>query len=220
MGGVGRCFLSQLASLSKRLVRSKTSPTTLSLVLVSRSSKLLYSKNYTPLSIESWAADLEASSQPSLSISQIVDYLINAPGHVILVDNTSSQDIADAYPSMMKQGIHVVTPNKKGFSGSYALWEEIFATTDGGSRGMVYHESTVGAGLPIISTLNDLVETGDEIQKIEGVFSGTMSFLFNSFAPVGGGGGKFSEEVKKAKELGYTVGTYALLSETARFAKL
>ena len=69
---------------------------------------------------------------------------------------------------------------------------------------MVYHESSVGAGLPVISTLNDLVETGDEVHKIEGVFSGTMSFLFNSFAPLGGGGGKFSEEVIKAKDLGYT----------------
>lgn len=62
----------------------------------------------------------------------------------------------------------------------------------------------MGAGLPVISTLRDLVETGDEVQKIEGVFSGTMSFLFNSFAPVGGGGGAFSAEVKRAKELGYT----------------
>ena len=70
--------------------------------------------------------------------------------------------------------------------------------------GFLYHESSVGAGLPVISTLNDLVYTGDQVLKIEGVFSGTMSFLFNSFAPVEGEGGKWSQEVKKAKELGYT----------------
>lgn len=58
--------------------------------------------------------------------------------------------------------------------------------------------------MPVISTLKDLVDTGDEVTKIEGVFSGTMSFLFNSFAPLSGSGGKWSEEVKKAKELGYT----------------
>ena len=52
--------------------------------------------------------------------------------------------------------------------------------------------------------MKELIETGDEVTKIEGVFSGTMSFLFNSFMPVGGGGGQFSAEVKKAKELGYT----------------
>jgi len=68
----------------------------------------------------------------------------------------------------------------------------------------VYHESSVGAGLPVISTLKELVDTGDSVTKIEGVFSGTMSFLFNSFAPTQGLGGKWSAEVKKAKELGYT----------------
>lgn len=134
----------------------------------------------------------------------MVQHLSKAPGKVILVDNTSSQDVADAYPRMLERGINIVTPNKKGFSGSYALWKEIFAKAD--SPAIVYHESTVGAGLPVISTLKDLVDTGDEIRRIEGVFSGTMSFLFNSFAPLGGGGGKFSDEVKKAKQLGYTVG--------------
>jgi len=68
----------------------------------------------------------------------------------------------------------------------------------------VYHESSVGAGLPVISTLKELIDTGDTIEKIEGVFSGTMSFLFNSFAPTSGTGGKWSAEVKKAKDLGYT----------------
>lgn len=96
-----------------------------------------------------------------------------------------------------------MTPNKKAFSSSYKLWEGIFAAANE-SGAMVYHESSVGAGLPVISTLKDLVGTGDEVTKIEGVFSGTMSFLFNSFAPTEGKGGKWSEEVKKAKELGYT----------------
>ncbi len=130
----------------------------------------------------------------------------NAPGPVVLVDNTSNQEVAESYPMFLNAGISVITPNKKAFSSSYALWEDIFAAARGNNKtgGMVYHESSVGAGLPVISTLNDLVETGDEVHRIEGVFSGTMSFLFNSFAPLGGGGGKFSEEVKKAKDLGYT----------------
>ncbi|KAI9792843.1 MAG: hypothetical protein M1816_001575 [Peltula sp. TS41687] len=202
VGGVGRCFLSQLSVLSTRLSTSETSPIDLSLILVSRTSKVLYSKVFRPLPFDTWEADLNASGQSPLALDQLVEHLSKAPGTVILVDNTSSQDVADAYPHMLKRGINVVTPNKKGFSGSYALWKEIFANATG--LAMIYHESTVGAGLPVISTLKDLVDTGDEIQKIEGVFSGTMSFLFNSFAPLGGGGGRFSEDVKKAKELGYT----------------
>ena len=100
----------------------------------------------------------------------------------------------------------MVTPNKKAFSSDLALWQSIFKSTypTNAEGGFVYHESSVGAGLPIISTLKDLVHTGDEIRKIEGVFSGTMSFLFNNFAPVEGKGGKWSDEVRKAKDAGYT----------------
>lgn len=136
----------------------------------------------------------------------LIEYLATAPEKVILVDNTSSLDLANNYPRFLKRGISIVTPNKKGFSDSYELWQDMFsaAGNTNGSGGYVFHESTVGAGLPVISTLKELIETGDEVTKIEGVFSGTMSFLFNSFQPVAGGGGKFSAEVKKAKELGYT----------------
>jgi homoserine dehydrogenase len=66
---------------------------------------------------------------------------------------------------------------------------------------VVYYESTVGAGLPVISTLQDLHETGDRVYKIEGIFSGTLSYIFNVF---GIGNAKFSEVVKQAKEKGYT----------------
>lgn len=104
-----------------------------------------------------------------------------------------------------------MTPNKKAFSGGLGLWRDIrdssfqLSSDTHRTRGLVYHESSVGAGLPIISTLKDLVETGDRVRRIEGVFSGTMSFLFNSFAPVSGGnGGRWSEEVRRAKEKGFT----------------
>ena len=98
----------------------------------------------------------------------------------------------------MKKGISVVTPNKKAFSSSLQLWNEIFDNVTPSS--LVYHESSVGAGLPVISTIKDLVGTGDQITKIQGVFSGTMSFLFNTFAPASGGSsGKWSEIVAQAK---------------------
>jgi homoserine dehydrogenase len=197
--------LSQLGTLASRLSQSQTSPTYLSLILLSRSSKQLYSESFHPLSLSSWEADLQASILPKLSLPQIAEYLSSTPEKVILVDNTSSQEVADCYPLFLKKGVNVVTPNKKGFSGSYSLWEDIFTAANSPGGGLIFHESSVGAGLPVISTLKDLIDTGDEVQRIEGVFSGTMSFLFNSFAPVGGGGGKFSEEVKKARDLGYTV---------------
>lgn len=98
----------------------------------------------------------------------------------------------------------MVTPNKKGFSDDISLWKDIFASAAEG-KALVYHESTVGAGLPVLSTLKDLVATGDQVTRIEGVFSGTLSFLFNTFAPASGSSSaQWSTVVAQAKELGYT----------------
>lgn len=156
--------------------------------------------------MSNWQSALQASTQPVLQTREIADYLATAPEKVVLVDNTSNESLAASYPLFLQKGISIVTPNKKGFSSSYAAWSDLFSAASNGSGrgGYLFHESTVGAGLPVISTLKELIETGDTVTKIEGVFSGTMSFLFNSFMPVGGGGGAFAAEVKKAKELGYT----------------
>ncbi|KAI0407209.1 homoserine dehydrogenase-domain-containing protein [Xylaria palmicola] len=196
-GGVGKCFLSQLSALATRRPTPK-----LSLCYISSSKKAVFNSEYS-IGFENALEELASSTKPPMSLPQVADYLAAAPSKTILVDNTSSQDVADAYPLFLSRGISIVTPNKKAFSGLYKLWQDIF-TAASTSGAKVYHESSVGAGLPVISTLKDLVDTGDEVTKIEGVFSGTMSFLFNSFAPVEGAGGQWSAEVKKAKELGYT----------------
>lgn len=194
--------MSQLEGLNNRLSQKHKS-TILSLILVARSQKMLYSPDYAPVSMINYEEALSQSAQAVLPPANIVRYLAAAPGKVILIDNTSSNDIAAQYPHFLLAGINVVTPNKKAFSGSYELWQNIFSASES-SGAKVYHESSVGAGLPVISSLKELVETGDVVEKIEGVFSGTMSFLFNSFAPTEGKGGKWSGEVKKAKDLGYT----------------
>lgn len=195
---MGHCFLSQLAQLAVRRPFPK-----LRLCYIANSRFAFYHEDHTPINLDLALEYLEKSDTAPIPLDSLVDHLAKAPGKAIIVDNTSSQDVADSYPSFLQAGISVVTPNKKAFSGSYELWQNIFGASEA-SGAKVYHESSVGAGLPIISTLKDLVETGDEVTKIEGVFSGTMSFLFNSFAPVGGGGGKWSDEVKNAKTLGYT----------------
>ena len=207
VGGVGKAFLSQLDHLRQRL--SKANPVIeLRLILLRRSNKQLFQESWQGLDIDNAVAQLDKESKPLLPLQETIDYLATAPGKVVLVDNTSDPTLANSYPAIVRKGISVVTPNKKAFSDTFELWSDIFKAAANGtgppSAGYVFHESTVGAGLPVISTLKELVETGDEITKIEGVFSGTMSFLFNSFMPTGGSGGKFSAEVKKAKELGFT----------------
>merc|ERR1711939_609447 len=122
----------------------------------------------------------------------------------LFIDCTSPNDVAELYPALLKSNISIVTPNKKAFSASSRLFNEIQQAKS--SKALVYQESTVGAGLPIISTLNDLVATGDKVVKVEGVLSGTLSYIINEFSkPVKGGKVQsFSEIVKVAKEQGYT----------------
>ncbi|KAL4765670.1 homoserine dehydrogenase [Aspergillus foveolatus] len=200
VGGVGTAFLNQLARL----------PNAPKLILLARSSQTLLSPtpSYSPaIPAAEWKTAVETPSltkSGALTADEIATYLASAPGRSILVDNTSDPALASNYPVFLRKGISVVTPNKKGFSSDLSLWKEIFAAAAEG-KALVYHESTVGAGLPVISTLKDLVKTGDEVTRIEGVFSGTLSFLFNTFAPASGSSSaKWSEVVSQAKELGYT----------------
>ncbi|KAL2854845.1 homoserine dehydrogenase [Aspergillus pseudoustus] len=200
VGGVGTAFLNQLSRL----------PNAPKLVLLARSSQTLLSPtpSHSPsIPAAEWKTAVETPSltkSGALTPDEIASYLASAPGRSILVDNTSDPALASSYPVFLRKGVSIVTPNKKGFSSDLALWKDIFASAAEG-KALVYHESTVGAGLPVISTLKDLVATGDEVTRIEGVFSGTLSFLFNNFAPAAGGSdAKWSEVVAKAKELGYT----------------
>ncbi|KLO06402.1 hypothetical protein SCHPADRAFT_861450 [Schizopora paradoxa] len=132
-----------------------------------------------------------------------METLVKAGHKVVLVDNTSSDTIAQLYPRFLSAGVNVITPNKKAFSSDLTLYEEIL-TAGMSSGAKFYNESTVGAGLPVISTLKDLVTTGDNVSKIEGVFSGTMSYIFNNFSTSSRNGPTFSSVVTKARELGYT----------------
>jgi len=202
VGGVGTAFLGQLSRL----------PNPPSLVLLARTAQTLTSPvpEYSPAIVASdWQSALSSptvTTSGAITPQKIISYLQAAPGHSILVDNTSDPSLASSYPLFLRAGISIVTPNKKAFSSDLSLWKDIFSAAVSGSA-LIYHESTVGAGLPVISTLRDLVATGDQVTRIEGVFSGTLSFLFNTFAPAAGSvpsSAQWSEVVARAKQLGYT----------------
>jgi aspartokinase/homoserine dehydrogenase 1 len=108
--------------------------------------------------------------------------------------------VASYYEEWMRQGIHVITPNKRANSGPFEYWARL-RELGRKSYTHYFYEATVGAGLPIISTLSSLRDSGDRITRIEGVFSGTLSYIFNTFAA---GGAPFSTVVAEAKRLGYT----------------
>lgn len=119
--------------------------------------------------------------------------------NTVLVDCTADTNVASHYYDWLRRGIHVVTPNKKANSGPLDRYLKLRALQRQ-SYTHYFYEATVGAGLPIISTLRGLLETGDKILRIEGIFSGTLSYIFNNFIHTRA----FSEVVKEAKEAGYT----------------
>ncbi|KAL4017369.1 hypothetical protein IC575_020921 [Cucumis melo] len=119
--------------------------------------------------------------------------------NTVLVDCTANPDIASYYYNWLRRGIHVITPNKRANSGPLDQYLKLRALQRQ-SYTHYFYEATVGAGLPIISTLRVLLETGDKILRIEGIFSGTLSYIFNNFT----GDKSFSDIVSEAKQAGYT----------------
>lgn len=149
--------------------------------------------------LDSWKRVLAESKQKTHMPDFIAEMKKMELPNKVFVDCTASGDIASKYADLLRSGIWIVTPNKRANSGPYAEYAELqnFASFPGVQ---FFYETNVGAGLPIINTLNDLRDSGDEIVKIEAVLSGTLSYIFNSFAE----GKKFSDVVREAKEKGFT----------------
>ncbi len=118
---------------------------------------------------------------------------------LVVVDATASEAVARRYPEWLRAGAGVVTPNKQANTLGAAFYEELRAAARAGEAPYLY-ETTVGAGLSVLSTLRDLVRTGDTVHRIEGVLSGTLAFVFNAMR----GGAAFSEAVRRAADAGYT----------------
>ena len=119
--------------------------------------------------------------------------------HAVIIDCTASEDIANRYAGWLERGIHVVTANKKAFSGPADYYRTLQESAQRGGTHYFY-ETTVGAALPIIGTLRKLLDTGDRIHSIDGIFSGTLAYLFNVFD----GSRPFSDIVRDARASGYT----------------
>ena len=119
--------------------------------------------------------------------------------HAVIIDCTASRHIASQYAGWLERGIHVITPNKKAFSGAYADYATLHESAKHGSTHYMY-ETTVGAALPIVSTLKDLIKTGDDVRSVQGILSGTLAYLFNVYD----GSRPFSDIVVAARESGFT----------------
>ena len=194
-GTVGRVLLNQLASQSARLLRDAKLDFRVRGIMSSK--RMLLAESGVPL--ESWKAQFDVNSVEAdfggFMEHVRVDYL----PHTVIIDCTASADIAKRYPDWLAAGIHVITPNKKANSADLPFYRRLREARRTGAAHYLY-ETTVGAGLPVVQTLRDLRETGDEITSVEGIFSGTLAYIFNTYD----GRKSFSDIVRDARQRGYT----------------
>lgn len=194
-GHVGRALLDQIREAAPRLKRD----TQLDLrVRAIASSRHLWCDDRGELPAD-WMDQINASDD-HVDLDRFTEqvHASHLP-HAVIVDCSASNAIADHYADWLAAGIHVITPNKQAGAGSLQRWQAMRASSAASGARWRY-EATVGAGLPVIQTLRDLIDTGDELIAIEGILSGTLAWLFNRYD----GSQPFSALVREALELGYT----------------
>jgi aspartokinase/homoserine dehydrogenase 1 len=194
-GKVGTALLDQIAAAAPRLKREANLDLRLRALATSRRMAL----DGRGSDGSDWRERV-ASAGEACDLSRFAGHVHTSHlPHAIIVDCSASDAVAAHYPAWLAAGIHIVTPNKQAGAGPIDRYRAIRQAAEKGSARFRY-EATVGAGLPVITTLRDLIDTGDEILAVEGIFSGTLAWLFNSYD----GSAPFSQLVRKARDLGYT----------------
>ena len=194
VGTVGASLIEQIASQQEKLMREQGLK--LNIVGLASSRKALFSRD--GLDLKNYRELLDAA--PVSNTKRLRDEVIGMNiFNSVFVDCTASAEVAGLYKEFLEHNINVVAANKVAASSDYKIYRELKAIAQ--RRGVKYlFETNVGAGLPIIRTINDLIHSGDKILRIEAVLSGTLNFIFNKIsADV-----PFSQTVRMAKEEGYS----------------
>ena len=194
VGTVGGMLIEQIKSQYEEL--KQNSNLKLKVVGIASSKNAIFNRD--GLNLDNYREELKASEPSNPEHLRDVILQMNIFNSVF-VDCTASQDVAALYQSLLENNISVIAANKIAASGKYEDYYHLKQTAI--QRGVKFRfETNVGAGLPIIGTINDLRNSGDKILKIEAVLSGTLNFIFNEI----GAETPFSETVKRAKEQGYS----------------
>ena len=194
VGTVGGQLLEQIHNQYEELKRTKRLK--LNVVGIATSKKALFNSDGIDLAnYRQLLADANESNESKLRDAIIEMNCFNS----VFVDCTASKEVAEIYQPLLEHNISVIAANKIAASSSYEKYARLKETAL--ARGVFFrYETNVGAGLPIIGTINDLRNSGDVILKIEAVLSGTLNFIFNEIsADV-----TLSEAVRRAKEQGYS----------------
>ena len=194
VGNVGATLINQIKSQQSYLYKKHQ----LDLKVVGLANSRTMTFNSDGISLEKWEDALAKGSQMNLA-----SFIKKMRGlnlrNSVFVDNTASEIISEKYADVLSESISIVTPNKVACSSSYENYTHL-KNLERKFRTKFLFETNVGAGLPVISTLNDMVKSGDEILEVQGVLSGSLNFIFNTYD----GTRSFADIVRQAKEEGYT----------------
>lgn len=194
VGGVGGALLEQIKRQQARL---KSKHIDLRVCGIANSQALL--THVHGLALDNWPTALAGAQEPldlNHLISLVKEYHLLNP---VIVDCTSSQTLADQYVDFLREGFHVVTPNKKANTSSLDYYHQIRHAATLSRRKFLY-DTNVGAGLPVIENLQNLLNAGDELLHFSGILSGSLSFIFGKLDE----GMSLSEATQLAREKGYT----------------
>ena len=194
-GHVGSRLLEQI-NRQASILKDKDS-LEIRIVAIANTKKMSF--DFNGIDISNWEKILSESTE-NTDLNIFVEKIFSlASGNKIFIDCTASDQVVSKYKEILESGISIVTPNKKANSGNYEFYDELRKIAKEKKVKFLY-ETNVGAALPVIGTLRDLLYSGDEILEIKGILSGALSYIFNSYT----NGKPFSQIVKDAQLKGYT----------------
>jgi len=195
-GLVGGTLIDQILESKANILKRKN--INLNIFAVAGASKLILNKDGVS---ENWKDDLETSVLENYQINDVISYADkNHLENLILVDNTASSDFTNNYIPFVENGFDIVSSNKVANTLGYDFYKELREKLDYHKKSYLY-ETNVGAGLPLIGTIKLLHDSGENITRIRGVFSGSLSYLFNAFSAEDR---PFSEVLQEAIDSGFT----------------
>ncbi|SRR5579871_645225 len=194
VGNVGSRFLAQLNQQKNYLLEHLRLQ--VNVIGIANSKKMLF--NDEGINLNSWKDDLQSGE--AMSIEKFTNTIrVKNLSNSVFADITANDEVAKCYDKLLQKSISVVACNKVACSSNYAYYKKLKELAREFNAQFLF-ETNVGAGLPVIGTLNDLLHSGDKVNKIEAVLSGTLNFVFNHYK----GEKSFAEIVKQAQDEGYT----------------
>jgi aspartokinase/homoserine dehydrogenase 1 len=195
VGLIGSTLLNQIQKQAAFLKENRAME--IKVIGLANSRKMYF--NDSGIDLKDWKSTLSEKSEDATPVQFVEKMKGFNFSNAIFIDCTASVEVAKTYESILDASISISTPNKIANSSDYAHYLKLKNLARLREVKFSY-ETNVGAGLPVISTLNDLINSGDRVLKIEGVLSGSLSYIFNNYKK----GVLFSDVVKSAKALGFT----------------